>query len=411
MAISPITQLPGGALTVNEQFFDALVRHQIGLMRLSGSIRKDVFKLLDATEADMADKIRGRLAGHRGLNTPASVQRMQRLIKVLKSTRLTAWRQVTEVWVKEMRELSKVEPALIDGALKTVVPVVLETTLPTASRLQSIVATHPFEGKTLSQWAKNIAQADVSRIESQIKIGMVQGESSQAIARRVVGSVSRRGVDGATEITRRQAAAVTRTAVTAISNQAKRAYYVANEKLFQKELYVATLDNRTTNICMSLDGNKFPIGEGPYPPVHFACRSLRIAIIDDEVIGQRPSKPFSERQLVKEFTKKQGLKGVTNRSNLPRGTKGEFDKFARVRKRELTGQVPAKVNYGTWLKRQSRGFQDDVLGKTKGRLFRKGGLKLDKFVNRAGDEIPLSQLARTDAAAFRAAGLNPEKFL
>ena len=42
---------------------------------------------------------------------------------------------------------------------------------------------------------------------------------------------------------------------------------------------------------------------------------------------------------------------------------------------------------------------------------RKGGLRLDKFVDKAGNEIPLSQLARTDRAAFKAAGLDPENFI
>ena len=41
-----------------------------------------------------------------------------------------------------------------------------------------------------------------------------------------------------------------------------------------------------------------------------------------------------------------------------------------------------------WLGRQSAAFQDDVLGRTRGLLFRKGGLRLDRFVNRAGDELP-----------------------
>ena len=76
----------------------------------------------------------------------------------------------------------------------------------------------------------------------------------------------------------------------------------------------------------------------------------------------------------------------------------------------MIGRIPAKVTYGEWLARQSVEFQDDVLGVTRGRLFRKGGLKLTKFVSRTGDEIPLSELARREADAFRAAGLDPTDF-
>ena len=412
MAINVETQLPGGTKTINEEFFDALVRHQVGLLRLSGSIKNDVIALLDATEQDLADKIISRLAGHRGLNTPADVRRMQTLLKSLRATRLPAWDKINAIWVKELREIAKMEPPFVDRALKTVVPVVLETTLPSNALLRSIVATKPFQGKTLRGWASNVRRADITRIEDQIKIGMVQGESNVTIARRVVGTKILKGKDGVTEITRRQADAVTRTAVNAIANQAKQAYYQENSHLFTEELYTATLDSRTTPICQSLDGQKFPIGEGPIPPVHIRCRSLRVAIIDGNVIGQRPARNFTEPQIVREFAKQEGLpSSLTRRANLPRGTKGTFDTFKARRIRELTGRVPAKVSYQDWLDRQPAAFQDDVLGKTKGALFRRGDLKLTKFVNKSGDSVTLSQLARTEAQAFRDAGLNPEDFL
>ena len=184
-----------------------------------------------------------------------------------------------------------------------------------------------------------------------------------------------------------------------------------NEALFAEELYTATLDGRTTPQCQSLDGNTYPVGEGPIPPVHIQCRSLRVGVINGQVVGHRPMRAFTEPQMVREFTKSRRLPSTNRRAQLPRGTKGDFDKFRAKRVRELTGRVPAKVSYQEWLSRQSRVFQDDVLGKTKGRLFRKGGLKLDKFVNRRGDALRLDQLARTEADAFRAAGLNPNDFL
>ncbi len=404
-------QLPGGPKTINEEFFDALVRHQIGLLRLTGSIRKEVFALLALTEQDMVDKIISRLTGHEGLNTPADVRRMQSLLKSIRATRLTAWSQIDELWLRELIAVSLAEPGIVDQALKTVVPVVLETTLPAAALLKSIVATRPFQGKTMRQWSRNISRVDIERIEGQIRIGMVQGESSQAIARRVVGTRVLQGKDGVTEITRRQAAALTRTAVNAISNQARREFFRANATMFTEELYVATLDSVTTPICRSLDGRRFSVAEGPIPPLHFNCRSLRVGIIDGEVIGQRPMREFTEPQMVREFSRSAGLKPLTRRAQLPHGTKGRFDKFKARRVRELTGRVPAKVSYQEWLIRQSREFQDDVLGQTKGVLFRKGGLKLDKFVNRKGDELTLNQLATTQAQAFRSAGLNPEDFL
>ena len=382
-----------------------MVRHQIGLMRLSGSIRNDVFKLLNATERDMADKIRSRLAGKQGLRTSADVQRMEKLIKVLTATRLKTWKSVTKLWVMEMVELAKVEPEFLAAAVLNSYPVILETVLPQVSSLEAIAKSKPFEGKTMEGWAKSIARADVQRIEAQIKIGMVQGETGPQIARRVVGSARLRGVNGVTEITRRQAAAISRTAVNGIANFAKREFYLANRDVFKQEVYVATLDNRTTPVCQSLDGNKYPVGEGPIPPVHIQCRSLRVAVIGEELIGQRPIRNFTKQGLVREFAKSKGLGRISDRAKLPRGTKGEFDSFAAKRMRELTGRAPAKTTYQQFLERQTPDFQDDILGKTKGRLFRDGGLTLDKFVDKAGNELTLAQLATTEAAAFVKAGI------
>ena len=101
---------------------------------------------------------------------------------------------------------------------------------------------------------------------------------------------------------------------------------------------------------------------------------------------------------------------MSSRGALPRGHRGAFDQYSRGRVRELTGQVPANVNYETFLRRQSVEFQEDVLGKTKARLFRRGDLSLDKFVNRRGDELTLQELARREAQAFRDAGLDPDDF-
>ncbi len=405
MTIDPTLQLPGGILTFNEAFFDSVIRHQIGLMRLSGSISKRVIALLNATEQDMVDKIRSRLLGHRGLNTPADVIRMQRLVKVLRGTRITAWKQINALWIKEMQGLAQAEPGFMDGLLKGSVPVVLDTVIPSTSFLKAIVTSKPFDGQTMKQWASSIARADLARIEQNIRIGMVQGETGAQIARRIVGTKALRGVNGVTEITRRHATAITRTAVNGIANHAKRLYYVENKDLFSEEIYVATLDSRTTHICMSLDGNKYEIGKGPIPPVHFQCRSMRVAVLTPEVVGNRPIREFTKQGLVRDYSRRNGLKVQGSRAKLPRGHKGKFDSFAKKRMRELTGRAPAKTTYQEFLGRQTTEFQDDVLGVTRGKLFRNGGLTLDKFVDQSGKLFTLDQLAAAHAAAFKAAGI------
>jgi len=399
-------------MTANDQFLDAMIRHQIFLMRLSGGLQKRIIKLLNATEVDMANEIRRRLAQGSGQGlTPANVNRMNRLIKVITAMRVDVWKVAEKEWIDELLELAKAEPAFIAGMTKTVAPVTLVTELPSPQLLRSIVTARPFQGRIMRVWARSLAATDIARIGDAIKIGMVQSETNQQIARRVVGSAALRGRDGVTQITRRNAEAITRTAVNHVANQAKREFFKSNSDLFDKEQYVATLDGVTTAICMSIDGRLFEIGRGPIPPLHFNCRSLRVAVLSASALGNRPMKPVTERMLLREYSAANGLPTVTSRGALPRGSRGKFDIFARGRTRELVGQVPADVNYGTFLRRQPVGFQNDVLGVTKGKLFRNGGLTLDKFVTRIGDELTLAQLAAKHASAFTQAGLDPQDFL
>ena len=145
-----------------------------------------------------------------------------------------------------LKEVPVAEVEFMSRALQTSVPVVLDPALPSAQLLENLVTSRPFRGSILRDWAKQTRLADVNRIEQQVRIGMVAGEDSKAIARRVVGTVGRRGTDGVTEITRRQATALTRTAVNAFSNDAKQAFYAANSDVFSEEQYARPSTARTT---------------------------------------------------------------------------------------------------------------------------------------------------------------------
>jgi len=397
--------------TANEAFLDALIRHQIYLLRYSGSVRNRVQAILNATEAQIATTVRDRLRNAPGgLGSAREVARMDTLLGILRNTRTRAWAQVNAVWAEEMVALANSEAAAMANITNTVSPARVNLIVPPARQLRAIALSRPFEGRVLRDWARSVASEDIRRIDTAVRAGMVAGETGPQIARRIVGTAALNGSDGVTEITRRQAEAITRTAVQHVSSETHAEFFQENASLFTEEQFVATLDSRTTPVCMANDGKRFPIGQGPRPPLHFNCRSLRVAVLDPDAMGDRPAKPFTERQLVREFSDRRGLGDISSRDALPRGTKGAYDTFARQRMRELTGTVPATETYQTWLKGQSATFQNDVLGDTRAQLFRNGDLTLDRFVNRQGDQIPLPELARREAAAFRAAGLNPENY-
>ncbi|MCG8556243.1 MAG: phage head morphogenesis protein [Proteobacteria bacterium] len=405
---------PGEPLTALEQYLDATIRHQVGLLQFSGRVARRVRELLDATESDLRAQVRRILEGQpRGLQSRAQVRRMERLVAAIEKIRNSAWDRAEDVWREEMAALALAEPKAMDGILRTAMPVTLGTTLPPAETLRALVTTTPFEGGVMAEHFSRIRRADVRRLTTEVRIGIVQGESVPQISRRLVGTVRQRGRDGRTEITRKQATTLTRTATSAVANATTREWALANSDVFSVDLFIATLDDRTTNICKSLDGETFPV-EQVYPqlPLHWNERSRRLPMPSSTPLGRRPMKPVTERQLLMEFAERQRIAPVRRRADLPFGTKGAFDAFARKRTRELIGTVPAARTYAQFLAQQPVIFQEEALGGTvRARLFRRGKLPLSGYVDEFGRDKTLAEIARDDAQAFRAAGLDPEDFL
>lgn len=386
--------------TANEAWMDAMIRHQVGLMRLAPGISAKVNGLLNESEIDLQQQIQKRY--QQGLSTA----RADALLKSMQTVRSESWKNVNKVWADEFTELAKTEPEFLDETLRAVSPAQLEVTLPTASRMAAIAKSTPFEGLVMKDWAQRVAAGDLDRLLRGVKVGLAQGQNVDQISKRLFGTVQMKGTDGLTQITRNNADSITRTAVNAIANAAKQEFYQENSDILDLEVFLATLDARTTLLCASNDNKQFPLGKGPIPPLHWRCRSLRLAIINGEVIGNRPAREFTEKQMLGEYADKHGLGKVTDRDQLPKGHKTAYDTYARGRMRELTGQVPAKLSYDEWLRRQSPEFQNEVLGPARAKMFREG-MKLDKFVNREGDTLTLDQLRKADQAALNVTPRTP----
>lgn len=383
---------------------------------MAADMRREVERLLDASEVKIRDEIERRLdtvvdaAGvDLGKGTQA-LRRLQYLEDVIAKIRGDAIQAAADHVSEQMQALARHEAEFAAMTIHDAVPAEVDLTLPSADALESMVETDPMQGNTLQEWAERIKQDDTDRISDAVRLGLIAGDDTDAISRAVLGLQSLDGSDGVTQITRNSATALARTAVNHFSNAAKQALYAENEDIIAKELFHATLDSRTTVECASLDGNEYDVGDGPVPPLHWQCRSVRVPVIGGELIGDRPAKPTVEADLVGEYADQQELGDITSREGLPHGHKGKYDEFASKRIRELTGPVPATTTYAEFLGRQSVAFQDEVLGKTKGILFRKGGLKLDRFTTRTGAEKTLAELVKSEREAFVRAGLDPADF-
>ena len=401
--------------TANEEFRDALIRRQIGLLGLSTTVAAGLIKILNADESDirrMIEKHVSKFVDEDGFRFNQAVeQNLRNLTKEMVELRNASFVKIKKELKDVLKELMVEETKFLYGSTRTVLPTEVEPLTPLTAVFVAALGVEAVQGKTVQTWMKETAQKDVGRIMAAVRIGLAQNENLGSIMIRSFGRRSLQGRDGATGSTRKHLGWLTRTSMMHFANHARSTFYEENEVLVDKERYVATLDDRTTTICASLDGQVFPIGVGPHPPLHFNCRSIRVGHFDDNIVGLRPAKQTTEKQILREYAKQEGLSDVPHRNQLPFGHKKAYDLFRRTRVRQMTGPVPASTTYTDFLNNQSAAFQDDILGQVRGRLFRKGNLPLTKFVNPQGKDYTLAQLARRDRQAFIDAGLDPEDFL
>lgn len=233
--------------------------------------------------------------------------------------------------------------------------------------MQGAMITLP-NGAVVEKAFRGIAEAQAEQFSQAVRNGLLTGETTPAIAKRLVGklqfgdtgplSVQQLRAAGGelTTAANHQVMTLVRTSINQVANAAAMQVYEANPDITSRYRYVATLDSRTSAICRALDGREFPYGRGPKPPQHFGCRSTIVAVIDDSLLG--PSK-------------------VAKRAS-------------------KDGPVPADTTYGKWLYDRPA-EQQKVLG-NKAPYFRRLAEKhgpeaaIAKLVREDGSEVSLAQL-------------------
>ena len=216
----------------------------------------------------------------------------------------------------------------------------------------------------ISKAFRGIAVDQAERFSQVVRQGLLTGEPTPAIAKRLIGSLQF-GEEGktvrqlvaaggqATAVADNQVVALVRTSINQVANTASQQVYEANPDITSKYRYVATLDTRTSAICRALDGKQFEYGKGPTPPQHFNCRSTTVPVIDYEGLGFTPP---------------------------PEGTRASAG-----------GQVPADTTYGEWLAKQPLAVKAKALGAGKVAYF-------DKLSEKYGPSAAITKLVRDDGS-------------
>jgi len=384
-----------------------LYRNAIDLNRFSNGVAKRIAVAYNDLVLDAVDQLRGIDE----LAAPAKAARLRAILAQLKQS-LEGWAESsTAIAIEELQGLTVLQSEFVEDQLRKALPVELRdqirsvqispqfaqsvaTVDPTAINvvslsddLQAAVTGAPAtfqltaaqgttitlpNGKVLEKSFRGLAESQADLFAKTVRNGLLTGESTDRLARRLKGRL-RFGQPGSarqiaqaggevTSVANHQVMALVRTSLNQVANEASQQVYEANQDVTKRYRYVATLDGKTSPICRALDGQEFEYGKGPKPPQHFNCRSTTVPVIDYEGLGVTPPPPS--------------------------------------KRRSRDGLVPANQTYGQWLHNQSKETKADILGPEKvpyfNRLARKYGPTdaIRKFVSQDGSELTLDQLKR-----------------
>jgi SPP1 gp7 family putative phage head morphogenesis protein len=385
----------------------SLYRNAIDLNRYSNSVAKQLVVSYNDIIIDAVNQLRtiDELAA------PVKAARLRAILAQLKDS-LGTWSDASVATVtSELQGLALLQSEFVEDQLRRALPAGARSAVNTVEIspqfAQSVVTTDPTQinvvtlsddlfaavegapqtysltaakgatitlpnGQVVQKAFRGIAADQAERFSQVVRNGLLTGEPTPAIAKRLIGnlqlgeagSVRQLAQKGGelTQATDNQVMTLVRTSVNQVANAASQQVYEANQDITQKYRYVATLDSRTSSICRALDGREFEYGKGPTPPQHFNCRSTTVPVIDYKELGFDPPPP---------------------------GKRASMD-----------GPVPADLSYGQWLAKQDAATKAEVLGKEKVPYFnmlvdKYGGKDaIAKLVRDDGSELTLQQLRR-----------------
>ena len=338
-------------MSSNDDISNAIIRHQIFTQRFGSGLGKKSVSALVRFQKAAAERLKSE--------NITEFQR-ERLLTISKDLEVQ-FRQVmgesASQSMQELREFAQYEAEFTKGVMDS--GIAGSTTLPSPEQISAALDFSQMkvaDGRYLSvnQMFSSFNEKSAASIRQEIMDGFVLGETNQQIANRL--SVKN-------DLLKSQSMTLARTATNNASNIARAKVMEENQDILDGYKFLATLDSRTTLLCGSNDGKIFSLSDpqAPRPPLHFNCRSVMVPQVSAEfdlgadIEGSRPSV---------------GPGGVAS--------------------------VSGDTNYESWLRSQPANFQDEVLGKERGELFRTKNIKLDRFVDAKGSPIPLSKLKNLD---------------
>lgn len=364
---------PISGQSVNDQILDRMIRHLLYLTGLQTTeanwlkeqFNKDYFPKITEKITIAVSQLVDIASDSTVLNASQlrAIDSLTSELAVIGTTFITATKRSL---FARIQDIAINELDFERGLLTKTVPIDINFKVPSTGQINSYLKTQPLDGKPLDEWFDGIDAGTRAKINQQIRLGLLNGEGSDAIVRRIRGRRSTGYTDGVFQTTRNYADSLARSGVIFANDQASRAFYEENSDLISGVMWVVTLDSRTCEICMGLEqGNPYELSKAPGSPAHQRCRCTKVPVV----------KSWKELGI--------------DLNEAPAGTRASMD-----------GQVPQSLTYEQWLRMQDVSVVEDALGKTKAKLFLDGEVSVSSFTDRRGNILNLDQLRSKESDIF-----------
>lgn len=378
---------------LSDLIHDQIIGHSVDLLRVAAGLRRDMVGFLRELEAKLVLALAN--AELEGL-TSFQAGKVRVLLKQTRETIATTYGEMADAHNASMIRLAVIEGEVAVSAINAVFfGVEVASTFLTDRQLKSIVGKTLIEGAPSRDWWERQNLHLQNQFTDLVRDGIARGRTTPEMVRTLRGTKANNYADGIMTGTRRGVEALVRTSVQSVANEVRTETYRANDDVVKGLQWVATLDGRTTLICIGLNGLMWdldyrPIGhdkEWPGPTAHWNCRSTQIAVLKSwEELGAdgfraKPDSKRFDRYLQEELA---GL-GIdeAKAANIIRSTRSSMD-----------GQVARDLTFSDWLKTKSDSFANKLLGPTRADMWREGKLKLTDLTDQTNRPMTIEELER-----------------
>ncbi len=344
---------------------DIAVRFQVYLERLKASTTRDFNRVMPELIAIVEEAI-----GTQELSE-MSRTRIEEMIRGIVLDQRDSVREYLPALIQGMKNLGEFAYEFEAGAIMETTTAIGLVEDVDADDLWKPITKRPMgaDGSLLEDWLESLTTDNTVATANLVRRAHAEGWNSRKLLQAYRGTRANRFTDGIVAYSGRNNETVIRTALQHVASTARMQVWKDNPDVVSKYKWVSTLDNRTSSKCRSLDGQEFEVGKGPVPPGHRNCRSTTVAVVSSKY-------DFLDRDATRA---------------------------------SATGRVAQSKTYYQWLAAQSAEYQDSVIGPTRGKLLRNGGLSAEEFarlqLNRLLEPLTLDEMRRLKPLAFKRAGI------